>query len=76
MKFNSDVIRARRLALGLTQAQLAERVGVVVSLVSHWEKGDRLPSLRVLPTLASALGLTIDALYGREPPSGTDDVAC
>lgn len=75
MKFDSGTIRRRRLALGMTQAQLADKVGVVVSLVAHWEKGDKVPSTRVLPHLATALELTIDALYGPESPGVPERVS-
>lgn len=39
MKAN-EVIRVRRTELGLTQKELAERVGVTEATVSRWESGD------------------------------------
>jgi DNA-binding transcriptional regulator YiaG len=33
-----------RQALGLTQGELAARVGVTIGTVSHWETGRRIPS--------------------------------
>ncbi len=47
-------IRQRRLQLGLTQAQLAAKVGVDVKTVSRWENGKMRPSKWVLPTLVRA----------------------
>lgn len=46
-------IRRRRIELGLTQADLAERVGVTQVAVSHWERGGAMSghhaaTLRVL----------------------------
>lgn len=37
-------VRPLRERLALTQEQLAERVGVARSLVTHWESGLRTPS--------------------------------
>lgn len=34
-------LRTRRLALGLTQAELANRLGVTVTTVTYWETGRR-----------------------------------
>lgn len=38
MKIN-DIIRTRRQALGLTQEQLAEKLGVSGPAVTKWERG-------------------------------------
>jgi len=47
-------VKAIRSDLGLTQAQLAEMIGVDQSTISNWEKGQtpRGPARRVLSTLA------------------------
>ncbi len=34
-------LRRRRLAVGLTQAQLAERLGISATVVARWERGER-----------------------------------
>ena len=39
-------IRACRLARGMTQEQLANEVGVVVTHISHIETGNSVPSLK------------------------------
>jgi transcriptional regulator with XRE-family HTH domain len=41
----SEELRRARAAAGLTQDQLAERVGYSPSLVAHVETGSRAPSL-------------------------------
>lgn len=46
-----------RRARGLTQAELAQLVGVTTHAVQQWEAAGRLPRARVLPKLAEALGL-------------------
>lgn len=37
-------IKTRRTALGMTQEDLAEKLGVSHITVSRWERGDTLPS--------------------------------
>jgi putative transcriptional regulator len=61
-------LRELRAAAGLTQAELAERAGVLVTDVSRYETGARTPGLRVAGQLADALGCSLDAL--REPAEG------
>lgn len=53
----------RRKAVGLTQAQLAEALGVERATVTMWELGNSWPSARVLPPLADLLVCSIDELY-------------
>ena len=55
-------IREQRERLGLTQAELADKCGVVKSAVSMWETGDRKPDIVMLKKLAGIFGCTTDAL--------------
>lgn len=41
-------LRARRKELGFTQPEMAERVGVSVTALRHWEQGHRVPTLAYL----------------------------
>ncbi len=59
----TEKIRALREAAGLTQAELAERIGVSEKVVSKWECGETKPSAEVLPALADAFDVSIDALF-------------
>jgi transcriptional regulator with XRE-family HTH domain len=52
------LIRARADA-GLTQEQLAERMGTKHEVVARWEGGNVLPSTRSLTRLAKATGTTL-----------------
>lgn len=66
-------IRARRLALGLDQYELAAECGTVRWTVGRWEAGVDAPSARTLPGLADALGCSIDwLLRGEVSPCATD----
>jgi putative transcriptional regulator len=44
MKEISEIIRQRRIALGLTQEQFAAKVGVTFSTVNRWENNKVKPS--------------------------------
>lgn len=55
-------IRARRLCLTLTQAELAERLNVTAQAVSLWERGETTPDISLLPDLSCILGCPVDAL--------------
>lgn len=59
-----------RRAKGVTQADLAQMVGVTQSLVAQWERGAVMPSAAKLPLLAEVLNCIIDELFGRSPPDG------
>lgn len=62
-------IRDARLAAGLTQDELAERVHVARQTVSNYETGFSRPDVDMLVLLSDALGVSIDALVrgGEEP---------
>lgn len=55
-----------RKRLGLTQDQLAEKLGVTAQAVSKWENYQSCPDITILPRLAEIFGITTDALLGRE----------
>jgi transcriptional regulator with XRE-family HTH domain len=57
-----------REAAGLTQQQLAEKLGVQQSNIAFWERWDKPPRGEVLPKLAEALSVSTDALLGVTPP--------
>ena len=54
-----------RKELGMTQEDLSKAVSISAQAVSRWECGGA-PDVALLPGLADALGVTIDALFGRE----------
>lgn len=57
-------LRLARQARGFSQQQLAGMAGVSRQAVSAVESGQSDPSLRVALALASALGMTVDELFG------------
>lgn len=62
----SERIYQLRRARGLSQEQLAERVGVSRQTVSKWETGLSTPELEKLRALCDCFGVTLDALVAEE----------
>lgn len=60
-------LAARRKALGLTQAQVAERLGVDTETLSRFERGKHVPSLLTLERLAAVLAATCAELLQEAP---------
>ena len=60
-------ILSHRKRLGLTQDQLAERLGVTAQAVSKWENDQSCPDITMLPKLAAIFGITTDILLGSVP---------
>lgn len=54
---NSSPIAAARLAKGITQAQLAEKLGVIQQQVARWETGESEPRTSTLKKIGEALGI-------------------
>jgi transcriptional regulator with XRE-family HTH domain len=59
------LLREERLAAGLSQRELSERTGVSNAYLSQLERGRHEPSLRVLASIASTLGLSLASLLER-----------
>ncbi|MEV0028918.1 helix-turn-helix transcriptional regulator [Nocardia sp. NPDC050793] len=53
-------VRARREALGMTQAELAERAGLKQPAVARFEAGGTMPTIPMLERYAEALGLRLE----------------
>lgn len=61
-------IRGRRFALGLTQADVAARVGVSRPWLSHIEAGKPTANIGLVIRLLDALGLQLE-VTDRPPPA-------
>lgn len=59
-------IRDRRLALGLTQQQLADKLGVTDKAVSKWERCVSCPDITLLRELADTLEVSVSELLAGE----------
>ena len=63
-------IRALRHEKGMTQAQLADLVGVTDKAVSKWERDVSYPDVTLFPKLADILGVTVDDMLGEVTDEG------
>ena len=55
---NGLLIRTLRKSKGLTQKDLAERLGVVPKTVSKWETGQGFPDVSIISSLADVFGVS------------------
>jgi transcriptional regulator with XRE-family HTH domain len=71
--FGAAVRRLRELR-AMTQAELAERVGLGRTSMTNLERGRQNPPLSLLPELARALGVTVTELIAEatRTPNGAD----
>src|ERR1700722_16046706 len=74
MKGGALILMARRRA-GLTQRDLAERVGCRQATIARWERGDRDPSYEDVTEAVAACGLQLDAHLAREDRSWWPQIA-
>ena len=79
MSFSEKLMDLRRKS-GLSQEQLADRLGVTRQSVSKWESGTAMPELVKLISLSDIFGVSVDYLvkdYLEEPESagGGDDLS-
>ena len=73
-----NFIEKKRKEQNLTQAQLAEKLGVSNKTVSKWENGKCMPDYGIIQSLCKELGVTVSELMdGEEQPQdsirGYDD---
>jgi len=57
-----NVIKKYRHELGLTQEEMANRLGVTTPAVNKWENNNTLPDIGLLAPIARLLGITTDIL--------------
>ncbi len=62
-----DTISFYRKKQGLTQEELAQKLGVTNQSVSKWESAQCCPDISLIPKLADIFEISIDELFGREP---------
>ncbi|MUN35043.1 helix-turn-helix domain-containing protein [Actinomadura litoris] len=59
-----DMVRERRLELGLTQREVAERTGISQPALSRIEGGGGIPTLAMLDRIAKAMKTTFTITVG------------
>lgn len=66
IQINSQIQSLRKLR-GITQKDLADRLGVTVQAVSRWETAKCCPDIQLLPDIARIFEVTVDELLGYNP---------
>ena len=59
-----ELLRNARESMGITQTELAERLGVVQRTISSWEIGSRAPTFVQMVAAADAIGIPLCKLAG------------
>lgn len=68
----ADTLRRLRKQEGMTQPQLAQRLGISRSTISMYERGEREPDLAQLQRIADLFQADTDQLLGRSTPAEDD----
>ena len=58
-----ELIRSCRKKEDLTQADLANKLGIPKTYVGHWEAGRSRPDLNLIPGLCKALGISLSCFF-------------
>lgn len=61
-----------RTAIGMSQIDFAESIGRSQTMVSMYEKGQRLPSTQIMSKIAEVLGVTFGDIYYAKDENKTD----
>lgn len=64
-------LAALRKGAGMTQQEVADRLGVSNKTISKWESGGGFPDIAILPALAELYGVTADDILAGETVRGT-----
>ena len=59
-----SVIKEKRKAIGMTQAELAEKMRVIRNTVANWESEKVRPEFDTIPLLCDILGISVEELFG------------
>lgn len=68
-KYVGEQIRDLRKQAGLSQDQLADKLGVPSNTVSRWETATYKPKLKDLDNLASVFGVSVAAFFPAQEAS-------
>ncbi len=69
------LIREARSLAGLSQAELAARIGTTQPVVSRWERGTESPRLDALARLLHACGFEADLVFRRRDDVDRSQIA-
>lgn len=72
MSIIGENIRKYRKAKGLTQTQLAEKLGTSQYVLTNYERGVNNPLATKMPEIAKVLDVSLDELYGIKSGEGKE----
>mgnify|MGYP000994291139 CR=1 FL=1 len=67
-----NTLKTLRVKNNITQAQLAQKLGITKSVISAYETGLRMPSYDILIHIAKVFNVTTDYLLGLESKHNID----
>ena len=73
MEIGNQILFLRK-NMGITQEQLAQKLGITNQAVSKWEAGQCLPDIQLLPEIADFFNVSIDELMGIETRNSDNDI--
>lgn len=62
-----EKLKAKRISCGMTQQEVAEKIGRKQPIVGHWETGYSQPDANTLFMLCDIYGTTVDDVFGFSP---------
>ena len=62
MSIDFSMLKAYRKKNGYTQDEIAEKLGVSRQAVAKWERGESVPDIESVVSLAGFFGVTVDVL--------------
>lgn len=62
MSIDFSMLKAYRKKNGYTQDEIAEKLGVSRQAVAKWERGESVPDIESVVSLAGIFGVTVDVL--------------
>ena len=71
IKIGKFILNCRK-EKGLTQEQLAEKLGVTSKSISRWENGNTMPDYSLLKDLCNELDINVNELLSGEKIKGND----
>lgn len=63
----AKIIRTRRLGMGLSQEQLAEKIDKSTSFIGQVERGECFPKFETLQALVACLGIDANEIFSDKP---------
>lgn len=66
MKYYGNILKNRRLAANISQADLANAINTSQQNISRWESNEVEPSISFCVAIADFYGISLDELIGRD----------